>query len=86
MTGQGIKAKDIIILSPYRAQCFEITEKLKTVGLKEIPVTSVVAAQGKFVNILVLLQGSIVIRRVSNRRGWTGVSDTLPSQVRKPHR
>ena len=47
---EGIECKNIVILSPYRAQCSEISNKLKEHGLKDIFVSSVVAAQGKCVN------------------------------------
>lgn len=44
---EGVERKNIVVLSPYRAQCFQISEKLKQHGLNEIAVSSVVAAQGQ---------------------------------------
>ena len=46
LTNEGVKGEDIVVLSPYRAQCYEVTEKLKTHGMSGISVMSVVAAQG----------------------------------------
>ncbi|CAB4015333.1 Hypothetical predicted protein, partial [Paramuricea clavata] len=54
LTNEGIEGKDIVILSPYRAQCFEITEKLKQHGFSDISAMSVVAAQGSEKNYVIL--------------------------------
>ena len=41
-----IKEGNVVILSPYRAQCHNIREELNQMGYK-IPVMSVVKSQGK---------------------------------------
>ncbi|CAB4003243.1 Hypothetical predicted protein [Paramuricea clavata] len=68
-----IKGDDIVILSPYRAQCFEITKKLKQHNLNDISVMSVVAAQGSEKNYVILsLVRSVPEREIERNpsRSW----------------
>ena len=49
LVNSDVPEQDIVVLSPYRAQCFEIGETLKKHGLKSIAISSVVASQGMFI-------------------------------------
>ena len=42
-----VKARDMVILSQYRAQCAEITKQLHLKGQDETDVSTVIASQGK---------------------------------------
>lgn len=44
----GVKGKNILVLSPYRAQCTELQKKMKIEkDYVDVSVMTVVAAQGK---------------------------------------
>lgn len=45
-----VSPKCVAVLSQYRAQCVDIEKELLKRGEKEIPVSTVVAAQGAFQN------------------------------------
>ncbi|XP_028391332.1 LOW QUALITY PROTEIN: uncharacterized protein LOC114516140 [Dendronephthya gigantea] len=73
LVGEGIECKNIVILSPYRAQCFQISEKLRLHGLNEISVSSVVAAQGSERDYVILsLVRSLPEREIERNpsRSW----------------
>ena len=44
----GVKGEEIIVLTPYRAQCHLISEGLESQGLSHISVMSIVKSQGKY--------------------------------------
>ncbi|XP_028391339.1 helicase with zinc finger domain 2-like isoform X2 [Dendronephthya gigantea] len=73
LVGEGVDCKNIVILSPYRAQCSEISNKLKEHGLKDIFVSSVVAAQGSERDYVILsLVRSLPFREIERdaSRSW----------------
>ena len=43
----GVGMDQIVVLSPYRAQCHVIREDLTALEFSEIPVISIVKSQGK---------------------------------------
>ena len=47
----GVKKDQIVVLSPYRAQCYIIGEDLAKQQLSEIPVMSIVKSQGRMMCI-----------------------------------
>ena len=47
----GVKKDQIVVLSPYRAQCHIIGEDLAKQQLSEIPVMSIVKSQGRMMCI-----------------------------------
>ena len=54
----GVKKNQIIVLSPYRAQCHVIREGLAGEKLSDVPVISIIKSQGgkwHFVNRIIFL-------------------------------
>ena len=63
----GVKKDQIVVLSPYRAQCYIIGEDLAKQQLSEIPVMSIVKSQGRMKCIKCSYQGSLLYRWVRTR-------------------
>ena len=43
----GVGMDQIVVLSPYRAQCHVIREGLASRGLSDVPVISIIKSQGR---------------------------------------
>ena len=63
----GVKKDQIVVLSPYRAQCHIIGEELAKQRLSEIPVMSIVKSQGRMKCIKCSYQGSLLYGWVRTR-------------------
>jgi len=46
LAGHKIEQSDIAVLSQYRAQCSDITSRLQHLGLRQVTISTVIAAQG----------------------------------------
>ena len=63
----GVRKDQIVVLSPYRAQCHIIGEDLAKQQLSEIPVMSIVKSQGTMKCIKCSYQGSLSNQWVKTR-------------------